>query len=384
MSSIDDYAQQKLAELEERGLRRSLKTTNRDTPTGAKRGGKDLISFCCNDYLNLSHHPDVIAAAVTATNMYGTGSGGSRLISGNALMYEYLESGLAAFKGTEAALVFGSGYLTNIGVIPCFAGPGDLIIADELNHSCLHAGARISGAEVHLYKHADADDCARLLSQHRAAHRHCLILTDGVFSMDGDLAPLAQLSEIAHHNDAWLMVDDAHGFGVLGAGKGSVYAAQTPFPVPLQMGTLSKSAGAYGGYLCASQAIIDLVTNRARTFVYSTGLPPGTLAAAVAAIDIMGTETEICYRPVTNAQQFCTALGLPDPQSPIVPLVLGDADRVMQASMDLEAHGFLVTGIRPPTVAEGTARLRFTFTAEHMPADIDRLVETVKQLALVP
>jgi len=384
MSSIDDYAQQKLAELEDSGLRRSLTTTNRETATGAIRGGRELISFCCNDYLNLSHHPDVMAAAVTATNIYGTGSGGSRLISGNALMYEYLESALASFKGTEASLVFGSGYLTNIGVIPCFVGPGDLIIADELNHACLHAGAKISGAEVHLYKHADADDCARLLAEHRPSHRHCLILTDGVFSMDGDLAPLAQLSEIAHQHDAWLMVDDAHGFGVMGAGKGSVYAAQTPYPVPLQMGTLSKSAGAYGGYLCASQAIIDLVTNRARSFVYSTGLPPGTLSAAIAAIDIMTTETEICYQPLTNAKQFCAALDLPEPQSPIVPLVLGDADRVMQASMDLEAHGFLVTGIRPPTVPEGTARLRFTFTAEHTPDDIDRLVSTVKQLALVP
>ncbi len=383
MSTIDEYARQKLADLDARGLRRSLQTTNRDSATGAKRGGKELISFCCNDYPNLSHHPDVIAAAVTATNMYGTGSGGSRLISGNALMYEYLESGLAAFKGTEAALVFGSGYLTNIGVIPCFAGPGDLIIADELNHACLHAGAKISGATVFTYRHGDPEDCARLLSEHRSFHGHCLVLTDGVFSMDGDLAPLAALSEVSHQLDAWLMVDDAHGFGVLGAGKGSVYAAETPYPVPLQMGTLSKAAGAYGGYLCASQAIIDLATNRARSFVYSTGLPPGTLAAAIAAIDIMATETEICYRPLVNAQQFCAALNLPEPQSPIVPLVLGDTDRVMQASMDLEAHGFLVTGIRPPTVPEGTARLRFTFTAEHLPTDIDRLTDTIKQLALV-
>ena len=293
MTSIDDYAAQKLAELDARDLRRQLKGTDRHSPTGAKRAGRDLISFCCNDYLNLSHHPDVMAAANTGTAMYGTGSGGSRLISGNNPLYEYLESGLAAFKGTEAALVFGSGYLTNIGVIPCFVGPGDLIIADELNHACLFAGSKLSGADIHLYAHGDTEACAELLRQHRGNAGHCLILTDGVFSMDGDVAPLAALSTVAHEHDAWLMVDDSHGFGVLGAGKGSVYAAQPPYPVPLQMGTLSKAAGAYGGYLCASQTIIDLVINRARSFVYSTGLPPATLSAAIAAIDIMATESEI-------------------------------------------------------------------------------------------
>ena len=202
--------------------------------------------------------------------------------------------------------------------------------------------------------------------------------------MDGDVAPLADLSALGHQYDAWLMVDDAHGFGVLGAGKGSVYAAETPYPVPLQMGTLSKAAGAYGGYLCASRDIIDFVLNRGRSFVYTTGLPPGTLAAAIAAIDIMATETEICYRPVTNARYFCDQLNLPEPQSPIVPLILGDADRVMEASTALEGKGFLVTGIRPPTVPEDTARLRFTFTAEHTTDDIDRLVQALRDLGVAP
>jgi len=384
MTTIDDYAQNKLSQLEERGLRRSLKGTDRFSATGAKRRGRELISFCCNDYLNMSHHPDVIAAANTGTSMYGTGSGGSRLISGDTTLYEYLESGLAAFKGTEAALVFGSGYLANIGVIPCFVGPGDLIIADELNHACLFAGGKLSGATTHTYAHGDVAACRDLLQQHRTGAGNCLIISDGVFSMDGDIAPLSELSTLAHEFNAWLLVDDAHGFGVLGAGKGSVYAAQTPHPVHLQIGTLSKAAGAYGGYLCASKAVIDLVTNRARSFVYSTGLPPGTLSAAIAAIDIMATETEICYRPVTNAEYFCDKLNLPKPQSPVVPLLLGDADRVMQASTDLEAHGYLVTGIRPPTVPEGTARLRFTFTAEHTTDDIDGLVEAIRTLGLAP
>jgi 8-amino-7-oxononanoate synthase len=383
MTTIDEFANTKLASLEDKGLRRALKGTDRYGETAVRRNRREMISFCCNDYLNLSHHPDVIAAAHTATDRYGTGSGGSRLISGNTPLYKFLESGLAAFKGTEAALVFGSGYLTNIGVIPCFAGPEDLIIADELNHACLFAGARLSGATLHTYKHGDAAACEALLAEHCSNARHCLIITDGVFSMDGDIAPIAALSELAHKHDAWLMVDDAHGLGTVGAGRGSVQACHPPYPVALQMGTLSKSAGAYGGYLCASQAVIDLVTNRARSFVYSTGLPPATLAAAIAAIDIMATETEICYVPINNAAYFCDKLGLPAPQSPIVPLIVGDADTVMSASQGLEKRGFLVTGIRPPTVPESTARLRFTFTAEHSIDDIDRLIDALQDMNLV-
>ncbi len=380
MSSIDDYASEKLAGLDAHGLRRAMPSTGRESAVGVVRGGQHLVSFCCNDYLNLSHDPDVIAAANYATEKYGAGSGGSRLISGNVPLYEYLESALAAMKETEAAIVFGSGYLTSIGVIPCFAGRGDLILADALNHACLHAGARLSGATIMAYPHSDMETARALLAQHRAGHPRCMIITDGVFSMDGDLAKLDELETLAEEFDAWLMVDDAHGLGVVGAGRGSIFTRSPPFRVPLQMGTLSKAAGAYGGFLCASQSIIELVRNRARSFVYSTGLPPGTIAAAIAALDIMNTEPDLCLRPLQHATRFCAALHLPEPESPIVPLILGAARAVMDASKALEDKGFLVTGIRPPTVPDGTARLRFTFTAEHSDADVDGLIDATREL----
>lgn len=380
MMNIDDYARAKLAQLDAQGLRRAMPTTGRESLTGASRGGRDLVSFCCNDYLNLSHHPDVIAAANYATEKYGAGAGGSRLISGNVPLYEYLESALAAMKGTEAAIVFGSGYLTSIGVIPCFTGPGDLILADALNHACLHAGARLSGATVLAYPHSDMETARNLLTEHRASHPHCMIITDGVFSMDGDLAKLDELETLAGEFDAWLLVDDAHGLGVVGAGRGSIFTRYPPYDVPLQMGTLSKAVGAYGGFLCATQAIVEMVRNRARSFVYSTGLPPGTIAAAIAALDIINTEPDLCLRPLQHAARFCAALNLPAPESPIVPMILGEAGKVMDASKLLEDKGFLVSGIRPPTVPDGTARLRFTFTAEHSDAEIDGLIDASREL----
>lgn len=382
MNTLDDFASEKLAQLESRGLRRTLIETDRHSDTGARRGGRPLVSFCCNDYLNLSHHPAVIAASQQATERFGTNAGGSRLITGNVPLYSVLEDKLARFKQTEAAIVFGSGYLTNIGVIPCLVGPGDMIVADELNHSCLFAGAQLSRASLHIYEHGDADACRTILENERAGHDKCLILTDGVFSMDGDIAPLGALATLARTHDAWLMSDDAHGLGVIASGRGSSFVSGTKEDIPLQMGTLSKAVGAYGGYLCASKAVIDLVRNRARSFVYSTGLPPGTLAAAIKALEIIESDQALCAAPLENARSFCRRLNLPEPQSNIVPLVLGEAGRVMRASAALVESGYLVTGIRPPTVPEGTARLRLTFTAAHTNQQIDGLVAAIRDLGL--
>ncbi|MFN3231650.1 MAG: 8-amino-7-oxononanoate synthase [Alphaproteobacteria bacterium] len=382
MSSLDEYASAKLGELEDRGLRRHLYATDRFSDIHVRRAGREMISFCCNDYLNLSHHPDVIAAANAATERYGTGSGGSRLISGNTPPLEELEAKLAAFKGTESAMVFGSGYLANIGIIPCVAGPGDLILMDELNHACLHGGAQLSRADVKPYRHVDMDHLDALLKEHRSAFNHCLIVSDGVFSMDGNIAPIVRLAALANEHDAWLMTDDAHGLGVLADGRGSGIVSGTHADIPLQMGTLSKSIGAYGGYLCASRPVIDLVRNRARSFVYSTGLPPAMAAASIAALELIEQDPALCARPVENAGHFCSALNLRAPETPIVPLILGEAERVMRASSALEDRGYLVTGIRPPTVPEGTARLRFTFTAQHTTREIDGLVSTIRDLDL--
>ncbi len=252
MSSLDEFAQAKLDDLQRRHLHRRLAETLREDGIWVERDGRRLMSFSCNDYLNLSQHPAIKQAAVAAIEKYGAGSGASRLVTGNHPLYAELEARLAAVKQTEAAVVFGSGYLANAGIIPVLIGSDGLVLADELSHACLFAGAQLSRGKVLTFRHNDLDHLRALLAEHRAAHEHVLIVTDGVFSMDGDLAPLAELNALANEYDAWLMSDDAHGLGVIGGGRGSSFAGNTHVPVPLQMGTLSKAVGAYGGYLCAS------------------------------------------------------------------------------------------------------------------------------------
>lgn len=283
-------------------------------------------------------------------------------------------------KDTEDAVVFGSGYLANTGIIPALTGKTDAIFVDELAHACIWAGAKLAGAALFTFRHNDLDHLASLLAATRGQARHALIVTDGVFSMDGDLAPIAGLAALADAHGAWLMTDDAHGIGVLNAGHGSAYGEA----VPLQMGTLSKAVGAYGGYLCASRVVCDLIRNRARSFVYTTGLPPGVVAASIASLDLIASEPDYCAQPLRKARLFTEALGLPAAQSPIVPLILGAAEAALAAQAQLEAHGFLVAAIRPPTVPEGTARLRFTFTAAHEEADISRLAGLVRPMVAVP
>jgi 8-amino-7-oxononanoate synthase len=380
--SLDQFAARKLAEIDARNLRRSLLDTDRLEGAFAVRNGRWLISFCCNDYLDLSHHPALKKAATEAIERYGVGAGASRLVTGNHPLFAELEARLARLKGTEAAVVFGSGYLANVGIIPCLVGPGDLLLADELSHACLMAGGSLSRATHHTFRHNDLDDCAELLRQHRKSHERCLIVTDGVFSMDGNLAPVDELAELAETNNAWLMTDDAHGIGVLGGGRGSSFLNGRRSAVPLQMGTLSKAIGVYGGYLCASEPVIELIRNRARSLIYSTGLPPAAVAAAIAALDLIETDPEWAASPVAKARLFARALNLSEPQSCIVPIIIGDEDAALEASRNLEDQGFLVAAIRPPTVSEGTARLRFTFSAAHRDADVERLADAVRGLGL--
>lgn len=380
MRSLDDYASRKLATLDDARLRRTPVVTARNG-IYVERAGRRLISFSCNDYLNLSCHPAVIKAAVEAAGRYGAGAGASRLVTGNHPLYAELEARLARLKATEAACVFGSGYLANIGIIPGLAGPQDLILVDELSHACIHAGAKLSGATVQRYRHAEVADAEAVLKAQRARHPRALVVTDGVFSMDGDLAPLHDLANVARRFDAWLLADDAHGLGVVGGGRGSSFANGNggAADVPLQMGTLSKAIGAYGGYLCASQAVIDLMCTRARTFIYSTGLPPPVAAAASAALEIIERDPPYAAEPLRKASLFARALNLPEPQSAIVPMILGDSDTTMAAARSLEEDGFLVVGIRPPTVPRGSARLRFAFTAQHPDTEIERLAESVRR-----
>jgi 8-amino-7-oxononanoate synthase len=383
MRSLDEFAAEKLGALDRRSLRRALTDTARVTGIWVLRNGRRLLSFSCNDYLNLTHHPAVREAAIQALRLYGVGAGASRLVTGNHPLYAELEGRLARLKEAEAACVFGSGYLANLGIIPALAGPDDLILIDELAHACLWAGSRLARATVVPYRHADPRHVARLLPELRQRYRRALIITDGVFSMDGDLAPLPALSVLAEEHDAWLMTDDAHGLGVIGGGRGSNSAMGIGPDIPLQMGTLSKALGGYGGYLCASAAVIDLMRNRARTLIYSTGLPPATVAAAIAALDVIEHDPAYAAQPLEKAKAFARAAGLPEPASPIVPLVLGEAETALEASRQLEDQGFLVAAIRPPTVPAGTARLRLTFTAQHPDAEIERLAELVRSRILV-
>ncbi|MEQ8229547.1 MAG: 8-amino-7-oxononanoate synthase [Rhodospirillales bacterium] len=381
--SLDDFADEKLTALEAKGLRRRLTVTERTGTIDVLRGGRRLISFSCNDYLNLSQHPALKQAAKDAIDRLGVGSGASRLVTGDHPLLPELEARLARLKGTEDCCVMGSGFLTNTGVIPTLMAEGDLILADEWSHACIIVGGRLSRADQHLFRHNDMEHLRTLLTEHRAGHKRCLIVTDGVFSMDGDLAPVHDMAELAQEFDAWLMTDDAHGIGVVGAGgRGSTFSGGTKAEVDLQMGTLSKAVGGYGGYLCASKAVIDLMKTRCRTLIYSTGLPPATVAAAIAALDIIEGDPEYAARPLKKARRFTQRLGLPQAESPIVPILLGDTDRTMAAQKTLEDAGYLVIGIRPPTVPDGTARLRLTFTAEHADADIDALADLIADKVL--
>jgi 8-amino-7-oxononanoate synthase len=363
--------------------RRRLVATERREGLWLNREGRKLLSFSCNDYLGLSHHPDVIAASVEATRAYGAGAGASRYITGNHPLYDAAEGLIAAFKGAENAVVFATGYLANIGVIPALVDRRDLILADELMHASMRAGAQLSGARIVFFRHNDVADCARVLAAERAEARHALILTEGVFSMDGDRAPVAALSALSLDYDSWLMTDDAHALGVIGDGRGSgVNEAGCVLGVPLQMGTLSKAVGALGGYVAASDPVTDLLRHRARSAIYATGLPPGTVAAALAALSIMARDKALTARPLQLARRFTERLGLKKAESAIVPIVIGPEETTMVYQRALENEGFMVVAIRPPTVPVGTSRLRLAFSAAHREEHVDKLAGALEYLGI--
>ena len=377
MSSLDTFAAQKLASLDAKHLRRTLVDTAREDGIWLVRGGRRLLSFSCNDYLNFTQNSAVQEAAIAAIRAHGVGAGASRLVTGNHPLFAVLETKLAKLKDTEAACVFGSGYLANLGIVSGLVGRNDLVLVDELSHSCILAGAALSGGKLLAFRHNDVAHAEELLKAHRGSHRHVLIATDGVFSMDGDLAPLHELAALARAYDAWLLSDDAHGIGVVGGGRGSSFVQGRKADVDLQMGTLSKAIGGCGGYLCASQPVIDLIKTRARTLVYSTGLPPASVAGAIAAIDLIERDPNHAAKPLRKAKGFTARLGLPEAQSPIVPIIIGDTEETLKAS-----RMFLVAAIRPPTVAPGTSRLRITFTAAHPDAEIERLASIIGERIL--
>jgi len=380
LKTLEQLANNKLRELEALELKRELRITERKALARTLQGEKKLISFSCNDYLGLSAHKEVIEASVKATREYGTGAGASRLITGNHPLFQALEKRLAHLKGTDDSVVFGSGYLAGVGVIPTLIGSDDLILIDELSHSCLKTGAKLTGGRILNFQHNNIRHAEELLQNYRKKHQHCLLITEGVFSMEGDLAPLSELSKLAIHFNAWLMNDDAHGLGVLGHGRGSGFTQKSPITIPLQMGTLSKAAGAYGGFICANQQITSLIRNRARTFVYTTGLPAGTVAAAIKALEIIERDPILITLPIKRAQLFTDELGLPQAKSAIVPIIFHTPEKALVASQLLEKKGFLVTAIRPPSVPRDTARLRCTFSAAHSEEDVLEFASAIRPL----
>lgn len=376
MTSLEKFASKTLNNFAKNSLLRHQICSDRKDNMHVERGGKQFISFSCNDYLNLSHHDEVKKAAINAINKYGVGAGASRAVTGNNSLYKTLEEKLAQLKSTESAIVFGSGYLANIGTIPALVSKGDLIVADKLAHACILDGAKLSGAKLLRFSHNNVEKCAKIIKDQRNSYKNCLIITDGVFSMDGDLAPLDALYELAEQNNCWLMSDDAHGVGILNQGSGSAKKHKPHF----QMGTLSKAIGGYGGYVCASKNVIEFLRNKARSVIYSTALPPATLAAAIAAIDIINDSPELVAKPLKLAQYFTKEMHLPIATSSIVPLIIGSAEDALYASKKLENAGFLVSAIRPPTVAQGTSRLRFTFSAQHTKQQVDELVKILRNI----
>lgn len=377
--SKEHWLKSELNQLNQAGLSRSLRSVM-TAPTGrVLLDGRDVILLGSNNYLGLSVHPTVIEAAATALQKYGTGASASRLMSGNSHLYTQLETKIARAKGTEAALVFSSGYLANIGTIPVLAGDEDLILSDTLNHASIIDGCRLSPATKQIYRHCDVEHLESLLAQSTKFRRR-LIVTDGVFSMDGDIAPLPEICELAERYDAIVMVDDAHGFGVLGdTGGGIIEHFGLENRGVIQMGTLSKAIGGLGGYVAGSANLIDFLINRARGFIFTTGLPPATLAGASAAINVLRSNPELRQQLSSNVLLLKNALlergfQLLPSQTQILPMMLGSVEVASRFAEALLAHGVYAPAIRPPTVPEGTSRLRISVIASHTTEDLETAI----------
>jgi 8-amino-7-oxononanoate synthase len=351
----------------------------------ASIGGSELLAFCSNDYLGLADHPRVVEAFVAAAREWGVGSGASHLVSGHCREHQLLEQELAAFTRRPRALLFSTGYMANLAVVTTLAGKGDRVIEDRLNHASLLDAGLASGARFQRFRHADVGALRSRLS--RAGTGRTLVVTDGVFSMDGDVAPLRELADACRAGNAWLFVDDAHGLGVLGdSGRGSLEAAGLGIAdVPILMGTLGKALGTFGAFVAGSEELIETLLQRARTYVYTTALPPAVAAATRAALRVLQQEPWRRERVLGHVARFrreAVTLGLPLLASgtPIQPVVLGSEVAAMAASDTLRRQGLWVPAIRPPTVPAGSSRLRVTFSAAHSENDVDRLLDGLAAL----
>jgi 8-amino-7-oxononanoate synthase len=367
---VSGEVQAVLDELRAHGLLRALRTIDEISATHVVVDGRRALLLCSNDYLGLAHDPRLADAAARGARAWGAGSGSSRLVAGSLALHGELEAELAALKGAEACVLFGSGFLANTGVIPALARAGEVVLSDALNHASLIDGCRLAGAETVVYPHADVDALAAALRR-LPTGRPATIVTDSVFSMDGDVAPLVEIVELAHAFGARVIVDEAHATGVVGrGGHGLVAELGLAGQVDVVIGTLSKALGSYGAFACCSAATRELLINRARTLIFSTALPPPSVAAALEAVRILRTEPERVQRLQDNARTLRSALheqGLQVGKSdiPIVPVLIGDPATAMAATASALEAGVFAQAIRPPTVPDGTSRLRLVATAAH-------------------
>jgi 8-amino-7-oxononanoate synthase len=378
--------EQRLEELERLGLNRRLRMVSGPQGPRVLLDGKPVLLLCSNNYLGLADHPRVREAAADAAMRWGVGAGASRLVSGTMTIHRRLEERLAAWEGSEACLLFGSGYLANLGTIGALAGAGDTVFSDELNHASIVDGCRLSRAEVVVYRHGDVDDLERLMRRHGGDGRR-LIVTDSVFSMDGDVAPLAEIVELAKGYGARTLVDEAHATGVLGpGGRGAVAQAGLQGEVDVVVGTLGKALGSYGAYVCAEEEMVRYLVNTARALIFSTAPPPPAIAGALAALELLQERPHRVQRLHSNARALRSALaveGMPvqETEMHIVPLIVGDEHAAMSLCEALLARGVFAQAIRPPTVAPGTSRLRLAVMASHTAEELRAAAGTIAEAA---
>ena len=376
--------EKQLHELAVRHLSRRLSPLHSGTGPVVEMAGRQILLFASNDYLGLAMHPEVVQSAMKATQQFGAGAGAARLISGSLPPHHELESALAQFKRTEAALTFSSGYLANIGTIPALIGRGGLILADRLSHASLIDGCRLSAADFRVYRHNDTNHLHSLLAKRRRGRR-TLIVTDGLFSMDGDLAPLPELSRLAQDYEADLYIDDAHGTGVMGPhGRGTAEHFGLDADLPFQMGTLGKALGSSGAYLAGPLTLIRYLMNTCRSFIFTTAPPPSSAAAVMAALRVIQREPERRARLWANRERLfagLTRLGfrLSPSVSPIMPILVGNAETALSFAEHLFTEGVYAPAIRPPTVPDATSRIRVTVTSEHTASHIEKALTSFQR-----
>lgn len=379
-----DYYQNFRAQLEAKEKeqnKRSIKVYEPIDAVRVKRNNQEFIMMASNNYLGLTHDLRVQQAAKYAVEQYGTGSGGARLTSGTFPLFNELELGIADFKHTEQALVFNTGYMANVGTITALMNKNSIIISDELNHASIIDGCRLSGARIERYNHKDIEHAEHILKNYKSSHK--MIITDGVFSMDGDIAPLDKLYELGKEYNALLMVDDAHSTGVLGNGRGTAHHFGLT-DVDVQLGTLSKALGSVGGYVAGRKELIEYLVNYSRSFIFSTALSPADIGAALEALTIVKNEPLVVEQLNENTAYMANKLqsmGIEcDDETPIFPIIVGDNERALSLAYELELRGIIITAIRPPTVPVGESRLRMTVTAAHSQEQLDYVANTFRDL----